>query len=64
MHIKARGEAGVSAVAVLQIAKMQSRETMRREAIVLVRILGSGFRIVELVVGFAVGLVFPEGKVT
>ena len=64
MHIKARGEAGVSAVAVVQIAKMQSRETIRRDVIVLVRRLGSGFGIFELVVGFAAGLVFLERKVT
>ena len=51
MHIEALGGPGGSAVAVSEIAQMQSRVRMRREVIVLVRIFGSGFRTFELVDG-------------
>jgi hypothetical protein len=60
VHIKALGGAGVSAAVDAEIAEMQSRERMRREVVVLVRILGSAFRMFEVVVGFADGLVDGE----
>ncbi len=47
--------------AIAEVAEIQSRERMRRDVIVLVGILSSAFRIIELVVGFADGLVFGEG---
>ncbi len=60
MHIKALAGVGISAVADAKITEMQSRERIRREVIVLVRILGPRFRILELVVRCADGLLFGE----
>jgi hypothetical protein len=62
VHIKVLGGAGVSAVAVAEIAQVQTRERISRQVIVLDRMVDSVFRILELVVGFADGLVFGAGE--
>jgi hypothetical protein len=51
VHIKAMGEAGGFAMAVVEIARMPKRDTKRREGIAWIRISGSGFRNWEVVVG-------------